>query len=74
MQHLLIWGAYGHWTQPIALIAHWQIGRTSVTDEEKKKRRDSVSMVGPYARIRIIVAVLCFFIAFTVIAFRMFSG
>jgi len=45
-----------------------------MTDEEENKRRDSVSMVGPYARIRIIVAVVFFFIAFAVIGFRAFSG
>jgi hypothetical protein len=43
-------------------------------DEEKKNAHDPVSMVGPYARIRIIAAVICFFIAFTVIGFRIFFG
>lgn len=43
-------------------------------DDEKKKHHDSVSMVGPYARIRIIAAVICFFIAFVVIGFRIFFG
>jgi hypothetical protein len=43
-------------------------------DEEENTRRDSVSMVGPYARIRIIAAVICFIIAFAVICFRVFSG
>ena len=43
-------------------------------DEEKKNRHDSVSMVGPYARIRIIIAVICFFIAIIVIGFRNFFG
>ena len=43
-------------------------------NEKEKERRDSVSMVGPYARIRIIVAVICFFIAFAVIGYRAFFG
>ena len=43
-------------------------------DEGEKERRDSVSMVGPYARIRIIVAVICFIIAFGVIGFRALFG
>lgn len=39
-------------------------------DEEKRKNRDSVSLIGPYARIRVIVAVICIFIAFAVIGFQ----
>jgi hypothetical protein len=36
--------------------------------------RDSVSIVGPYARIRIIVAVIVFLVAITVIGVRAVSG
>jgi len=43
-----------------------------VLDEDEKKRRDSVSMVGPYNRIRIIVAVIIFLVAFLVIGYRSF--
>lgn len=43
-------------------------------DEKEKKRRDSISMVGPYARIRAIVAVLIFLLAFVVIGYRSFFG
>lgn len=39
-------------------------------NEEERSRRDSVSMVGPYARIRVIVAVVMFLIAFAVIGYR----
>ncbi len=42
------------------------------TDEEK--RRDSVSLVGPYARIRIIAAVIVLLVAFAVIGYRSFFG
>ena len=43
-------------------------------DEDKKKFQDPTSLVGPYARIRIIAAVICFFIAFVIIGFRIFFG
>lgn len=41
-------------------------------DERDKERRDSVSMVGPYARIRIIVAVIIVLVAILVIGYRSF--
>ncbi len=52
---------YLNWTEPMM-------------DEEKKERRDPVSMVGPYARIRIIIAIICIFIALAVICVRTFRG
>jgi len=39
-----------------------------------KKRRDSISAVGPYARIRVIFAVIVILVAFAVIAYRSLSG
>ena len=42
--------------------------------KKKKTLRDSVSMVGPYARIRVVAAVLPFLLAFAVIAYRSFIG
>lgn len=41
---------------------------------KKDKRRGSVAMVKPYARIRIIVAVILFLFALTVIGYRSFFG
>ena len=37
-------------------------------------RRDSISMVGPYARIRVIAAVIIFALTIVAVAVRMFSG
>ena len=45
-----------------------------LSEDKKKSRRDSVSMVRPYARIRIIVAVVVFLFAFAAIGFRSLFG
>jgi len=58
----------------IAVLPKCLTGFWPMQDEGEKERRDSVSMVGPYARIRIIVAVICFIIAFGVIGFRALFG
>ncbi len=39
-------------------------------DNRPKPKRDSVSMVGPYARIRVIVALIVVLVALIVIALR----
>ena len=41
---------------------------------KKQKRRDSISVVGPYSRVRVIVAVVVFFFAFAAIGYRMLFG
>ena len=41
---------------------------------KKDPRRDSVSSVGPFARIRVIVAGVILVVAFLVIGFRAFFG
>jgi len=49
-----------------------------MSDKENEKqsdpRRDSISMVGPYARIRVIVAVIVVLFAIVVIGVRALSG
>ncbi|WP_323786524.1 hypothetical protein [Thalassovita sp.] len=44
------------------------------TDKQSDSRRDSVSMVGPYARIRIIAAVIVFLFVIVVMIVRALSG
>ena len=43
-------------------------------EEDEDRRRDPVELVGPYARIRIVVAVIVMVFAVAVIAFRAFFG
>ncbi|MBR9651781.1 hypothetical protein [Thalassovita aquimarina] len=43
-------------------------------ETRSETRRDSVSMVAPYARIRVIVAVIVFLFVIAVMVFRAFSG
>lgn len=45
-----------------------------MAEKDDKKRRNSLSVVRPYARIRIVIAVLCVLIAFAVIAYRSVFG
>ena len=50
------------------------IERANVVRKEKKRRRDSVSMVGPYARIRVVAAILILLLALIFIGFRTILG
>lgn len=43
-------------------------------DKHETPRRGSIFLVGPYSRVRIVVAVIVFFVAFAVIGYRMLSG
>jgi hypothetical protein len=45
-----------------------------LSNKKEKKHRDSISMVGPYARVRVVVAVLMFIFAFLVIGYRSLIG
>ena len=45
-----------------------------MTRDDKDPRRDSVSMVGPYARVRVVVAVVVVLVSIVVIAVRSFCG
>lgn len=39
-----------------------------------KERRDTTDVVAPYARIRVIVAIVCFLVALAVIVLRALRG
>ncbi|MFG5381149.1 hypothetical protein [Yoonia sp. R2-816] len=46
-----------------------------MTDDDKPpKRHDPVSLVRPFARVRIMAAIVIFLIGLVVLAFRVFSG
>ncbi|MFC2969860.1 hypothetical protein [Acidimangrovimonas pyrenivorans] len=45
-----------------------------MTQDKRKRRRDSISMVGRYARIRVIAAVIVFLIALVALAVRALGG
>ncbi|MDJ0638798.1 MAG: hypothetical protein QNJ20_08190 [Paracoccaceae bacterium] len=45
-----------------------------MSDEDEDRRRDPIEVVGPYARIRIVVAVIVMVFAVAVITYRGFSG
>lgn len=43
-------------------------------EDDEERRRNSISAVGPYARVRIIVAILLIAVAFVVIGWRALNG
>lgn len=60
---------------PCQVLARKVVGMDDKDDKSRPgPRRDPVSMVGPYARIRVIAAVIVFLIAIVVMAVRAFSA
>lgn len=64
-------------SHPVSQLAAYysrDYGETDLADEKEKTLRDSISIVGPYTRVRIIVAVVVFVIAIAVVVCRAFFG
>ena len=59
--------------QPQAVIV-WQVEEAAMPDKDKRKPHDSISVVGPYARVRAVVAVIIILFAIGVIGYRAFFG